>query len=282
MYTGLLAVLDQVGGYGLVSSLVLLPLSLLIRPLRGVCVKVLYSTLGEDGSVRTNPGQKSATTVTVCAEVVSMNEQNREHIKRATEVNEIVEQMYCGGHPKGPRWQLVLLHVSLAQELHDSVLTLLKTNRNIRAAIALLRLSAEAACHGLWALRCADDEQIDAMLWGDEPPGTFRERLDAVGSALKTSDGFERVVGSWRYLNGLTDGRYEQLIQRVSVQGDILPTFRDADIEQTIRFATSDLVVLAVPILVEEGRLEDARRLEREFIERFRIEQTTPQEQLQS
>jgi len=282
MHTGILGVLDHVGGYRLVSSLVLLPLALLIRPLRGVCVKVLYSTSIEDGSIRTNPGERSATAVTLGAEVVSMNQQNREHIKRATEINAIVEQMYYGGHPNGPRWRVVLLHVSLAQELHDSVLTLLKTGRNIGAAIALLRLSAEAACHGLWALRCADDEQIDAMRRGIEHAGTFRDRLDAVGSALKTSDGFERVVASWRYLNGLTHGGDEQLIRRVTAQGEILPNFSDADIEQTIRFATSDLIVLAVPVLVEEGRVEDARRLEREFIERFRIEEIAPQEQMQS
>jgi hypothetical protein len=176
----------------------------------------------------------------------------------------------------------VLLHVSLAQELHDSVLTLLKTGRNTGAAIALLRLSAEATCHGLWALRCADDGQIDAMRRGIEPAGAFRERLDAVGSALKKSDGFERVVGSWRYANGLTHGGYEQMIRRVTGHGEIPPSFSDADIEQTIRFATSDLIVLAVPVLVEEGRVEDARRLEREFIERFRTEEKAPQEQIQS
>lgn len=282
MHTGLLGFLDHAGGYGLVSSLVLLPLALLIRPVRGVWLKVLYSTSIEDGSIRINSGERSATAVTLSSELVRLSQQNREHIKKAIEINQIVEQMYHGGHPNGPRWQLVLLHVSLAQELHDSVLSLLKTGRNVGAAIALLRLSAEASCHGLWSLRCADDEQIDAMRRGIEPPGTFRERLDAVGSALKTSEGFERVVGSWRYLNGLTHAGYEQLIRRVSAQGEIPPCFSDADIEQTIRFATSDLLVLAIPVLIEEGRVEDAKRLEREFIERFRIEEIAPPEQLQA
>jgi hypothetical protein len=50
-------------------------------------------------------------------------------------------------------------------------------------AMALLRLLAETACHGLWALRCADDQQVDAMRRGIKPPGTFRERVEAVGSA---------------------------------------------------------------------------------------------------
>jgi hypothetical protein len=49
------------------------------------------------------------------------------------------------------------------------------------------------------------------------------------------------------------------------------PDSGDADIEQTIRFATTDLLILAVPVLVEEGWVEDARRLEREFVERFGI-----------
>ena len=202
MHTGLLGFLDHVGGYRLVSSVVLLPLALLIRPLRGVCVKVLYSTSVDDGSIRSNPGEKSATTMTLSSEVIGMNKQNREHLKRAIEINEMVGEMFCSGHPNGPRWQLVLLHVSLAQELHDSVLKLLKTDRNIRAAMALLRPSAEIACNGLWALRCADDEQIESMRKGIEPPGSFRERLNAVGSALEGAEAFERVVASWRYFNG--------------------------------------------------------------------------------
>jgi len=277
MHTDLLGFLDHVGGYGLVSSLVLLPLALLIRPLRGVCVKVLYSTSVDDGSIWSKPGEKSATTVTLNSKVIDMNKQNREHIKRAIEINEMVGQIYCGGHPNGPRWQLVLLHVSLALELHDSVLTLLKTDRNIRAAMALLRPSAETACHGLWALRCADDEQIDAMRKGTEPPGTFRERLDAVGRALKGAESFDRVVASWRYFNGLTCGGYEQLIPPVSPEADMMPDSGDADVEQTIWFATTDLLILAVPVLVEEGRVEDARRLEREFVERFGSNEMAPQ-----
>jgi hypothetical protein len=276
MHTGLLGFLDHVGGYRLVSSLVLLPLALLIRPLRGVCVKVLYSTSVDDGSIRSNPGEKSATSVTLSSEVIGMNKQNGGHTKRAIEINEMVGQMYCGGHPNGPRWQLVLLHVSLALELHDSVLTLLKTDRNIRAAMALLRPSAETACHGLWALRCADDEQIDAMRRGIEPPGTFRERLDAVGSALKSAEAFDRIVASWRYFNGLTRGGYEQLIHPVSPETDMMPDSGNADIEQTIWFATTDLLILAVPVLVEEGRVEDAQRLEREFVERFGINEIVP------
>jgi hypothetical protein len=274
MHMGLLGFLDHVGGYGLVSSLVLLPLALLIRPLRGVCVKVLYPTSAETGATQNNRPERSATTVPLTAEAIGMNKQNVENIKRAIELNEMVGQMYCGGHPNGPRWQLVLLHVALAQELHDSVLTLLKTDRNIRAAKALLRPSAEAACHGLWALRCADDEQIDAMRRGIEPPGTFRERLDAVGSALK---GAEAFLAPGRYFNGLTRGEYEQLIPPVSPEADMMQDSGDADIEQTIRFATTDLLILAVPVLVEEGRVEDARRLEREFVERFGISEIVPQ-----
>jgi hypothetical protein len=277
MHTGLLGFVDHFGGYGWVSSLVLLPLALLIRPLRGVCVKVLYSTSVDDGSIWSKPGEKSATTVTLNSKVIGMNKQHREHIKRAIEINEMVGQIYCGGHPNGPRWQLVLLHVSLARELHDSVLTLLKTDRNIRAAMALLRPSAETACHGLWALRCADDEQIDAMRKGIEPPGTFRERLDAVERALKGAESFDRVVASWRYFNGLTCGGYEQAIPPVSPEADMMPDSGDADIEQTIWFATTDLLILAVPVLVEEGRVEDARRLEREFVERFAINEMAPQ-----
>jgi hypothetical protein len=277
MHTGLLGFVDHVGGYGWVSSLVLLPLALLVRPLRGVCVKVLYSTSVDDGSIRSNPGEKSATTVTLSSEVIGMNKQNGGHIKRAIEINEMVGQMYCGGHPNGPRWQLVLLHVSLALELHDSVLTLLKTDRNVRAAKALLRPSAETACHGLWALRCADDEQIDAMRSGIEPPGTFRARLDAVGSALKRAEAFDRVVASWRYFNSLTPGGYERLIPPVPPEADMMTDSGDAEIEQTIRFATTDLIILAVPVLVEEGRVEDARWLEREFIERFGINEIMPQ-----
>jgi len=277
MHTGLLGLLDHVRGYRLVSSVVLLPLALLIRPLRGVCVKAFYSTSVDDGSIRSSPDEKSATTMTLSGEVIGMNKQNREHLKRAIEINEMVRQMYCGGHPNGPRWQLVLLHVSLAQELHDSVLTLLKTDRNIRAAMALLRPSAEIACHGLWALRCADDEQIDAMRKGIEPPGSFRERLIAVGSALKGAEAFDRVVASWRYFNGLTPGGYEQLISPVIPEAGMMPDSADAEIEQTIRFATTDLIILAVPVLVEEGRVEDARRLEGEFIERFGIKETLPQ-----
>jgi hypothetical protein len=103
MHTGLLGIFDHVGGYGLVSSLVLLPLALLLRPLRGACVKVFNSTSTEVGSIRTNPGERSATAVTVSAEVVSVNQQIREHIEGATEINAIVEQMYYGGHPNGPR-----------------------------------------------------------------------------------------------------------------------------------------------------------------------------------
>jgi hypothetical protein len=55
---------------------------------------------------------------------------------------------------------------------------------------------------------------------------------------------FERVGASWGYLNSLTHGGYEQLIRRVSANGDIMPNFSDADVEQTIRFATTDLIVL--------------------------------------
>ena len=212
IHTGLLGLLDHVGGYRLVSSVVLLPLALLIRPLRSACVKALYSTSVDDGSIRSNPGEKSASTMTLGSEAIGMNKQNREHLKRAIEINEMVGEVFCSGHPNGPRWQLVLLHVSLAQELHDSVLKLLKTDRNIRAAMALLRPSAEIACHGLWALRCADDVQIDAMRKGIEPPGSFRERLNAVGNALEGAEAFERVLASWEYFNGLTPGGYEQLI----------------------------------------------------------------------
>jgi hypothetical protein len=207
-----------------------------------------------------------------------MNDQNREHLKRATEINEIVGQMYGGGHPNSRRLQLVLLHVSIAHEHHDSILTLLKTDRNIGTAMALLRLLAEAASHGLWALRCADDQQIDAMRTGTKPPGTFRERVEQIGKALKAAEVFARVGASWGYLNSLTHGGYEQLIRRVSANGDIMPNFTAADVEQTIRFATTDLIVLAVPVLVEEGRIEDARRLEREFVERFGIQEIVPQE----
>ena len=53
----------------------------------------------------------------------------------------------------------------------------------------------------------------------------------------------------------------------------MMPGSADAEIEQTIRFATTDLIILAVPVLVEEGRVEDARRLEGEFIERFGIKE---------
>ncbi len=215
--------------------------------------------------------------MTLSSEVIGMNKQNREHLKRAIEINEMVGEMYCSGHPNGPRWQLVLLHVSLAQELHDSVLKLLKTDRNIRAAMALLRPSAETACNGLWALRCADDEQIESMRKGIEPPGSFRERLNAVGNALEGAEAFERVVASWRYFSGLTPGGYEQLIPPVSPEANTMPDSADAEIEQTIRFATTDLIILAVPVLVEEGRVEDARRLEGEFIERFGIKEILPQ-----
>jgi hypothetical protein len=207
-----------------------------------------------------------------------LNEQNREHLKWATEINEIVGQIYGGGHPNSRRLQLVLLHVSIAYEHHYSELTLLKTSRNIGTAMALLRLLAETACHGLWALKCADDQQVDAMRRGIKPPGTFRERVEAVGSALSAAEVFERVGASWGYLNSLTHGGYEQLIRRVSANGDIMPNFSDADVEQTIRFATTDLIVLAVSVLVEEGRVQDARRLEREFIERFGMEEIVPQE----
>ena len=277
IHTGLLGFLDHVGGYRLVSSLVLLPLALLIRPLRSACVKAVYSTSVDDGSIRSNPGEKSATAMTLGSEAIGMNKQNREHLKRAIEINEMLGEMFCSGHPNGPRWQLVLLHVSLAQELHDSVLKLLKTDRNIRAAMALLRPSAEIACHGLWALRCADDAQIDAMRKGIEPPGSFRERLNAVGNALDGAEAFERVVASWRYFNGLTPGGYEQLIPPVSAEANMMPGSADAEIEQPIRFATTDLIILAVPVLVEEGRVEDARRLEGEFIERFGIKEILPQ-----
>jgi hypothetical protein len=42
-------------------------------------------------------------------------------------------------------------------------------------------------------------------------------------------------------------------------------------------FATTDLIILAVPVLVEEGRVEDARRLECEFVKRFGITEIVPQ-----
>jgi hypothetical protein len=50
-HTGVLGFLDHVSGYGLVASLVLLPIALLIRKLRGIFVFLLYITsyaLGAD------------------------------------------------------------------------------------------------------------------------------------------------------------------------------------------------------------------------------------------
>jgi hypothetical protein len=85
-------------------------------------------------------------------------------------------------------------------------------------------------------------------------------------------------MASWRYFNGLTPGGYEQLIPPVSPEADMMPDSGDAEIEQTIWFATTDLLILAVPVLVEEGRVEDARRLEREFVERFGINETVSQQ----
>jgi hypothetical protein len=89
--------------------------------------------------------------------------------------------------------------------------------------------------------------------------------------------GAEAFLAPGRYFNGLARGGYEQLIAPVSPEADMMQDSGDADIEQTIRFATTDLLILAVPVLVEEGRVEDARRLEREFVERFGISEIVPQ-----
>jgi hypothetical protein len=37
--------------------------------------------------------------MTLSSEVIGMNKQNREHIKRAIEINDMVRQMYGSGHP---------------------------------------------------------------------------------------------------------------------------------------------------------------------------------------
>lgn len=198
-----------------------------------------------------------------------MNQENRDLIRRAQEINQLISQIFGGPHPNSLRWQLVLIHISLVLEHHDSVLTLLSTERNTATAMALLRVVAETACNGCWALKCANEHQIGTMRAGHDLPGTFRERLDQIGAALEANDVFGRVGSSWRYLNSLTHSGFAQFIRRVNQEGDIQPNFTDQDISETIRFASTDLLVLAVPMLVEEGRAPEARRLEQAFIDRF-------------
>ena len=66
-------------------------------------IRALYSTSFDDVSILSNPREKRATAMTLSSEVIGMNKQNREHIKRAIEINDMVRQMYGSGHPNGPR-----------------------------------------------------------------------------------------------------------------------------------------------------------------------------------
>jgi hypothetical protein len=163
-----------------------------------------------------------------------------------------------------PRNLLALAYAGTTLEHQYAILTL--SRNNIRgSALALLRPQTETAFRGLWTIKCATDDQIEAIdQKGAEPFPHFRDMAKMLDTAYGYDEFrlFQGIAQEWRALCGLTHSGLEQVGRRFLDNGSVGPNYPDDLLANILHFSASVTVALFIPVFVLIGHQDRATSLE--------------------
>ncbi len=182
----------------------------------------------------------------------------------------ILTQLAGVRYAETPRTLLALAYAAITLEHQYAILTL--SRNNIRgSALALLRPQVETAFRGLWAIKCATDDQLEKTGQGDDKSfphfGEMAKILDtAYGFG---ADGyFQGIAQGWRALCGLTHSGLEQLGRRFQEDGSVGPNYPDEQIAGLLHFSPTVTAALFVPVFTLIGYQDKATALENWAVQR--------------
>jgi hypothetical protein len=182
----------------------------------------------------------------------------------------ILSQLSGTRYAETPRTLLALAYAAITLEHQYAILTL--SRNNIRgSALALLRSQVETAFRGLWAIKCAADDQVEKIGQGEDK--SFPHFRD-MAKVLDTAYGYEEytyfqgIAQEWRALCGLTHSGLEQLSRRFRDDGSIGPNYPDEQIVCLLHFSPSVTAALFVPVFILIGYQDKATALENWAVQR--------------
>ncbi|HEY1903306.1 MAG TPA: hypothetical protein VGG56_12785 [Terracidiphilus sp.] len=182
----------------------------------------------------------------------------------------ILSQLAGVRYEETPRALLALAYAAITLEHQYAILTLSRSN--IRgSALALLRPQVETAFRGLWAMKCATDDQVEAIgQGGTELFPRFRETAKILDAAYGYQEYpyFRGIAQEWRGLCGLTHSGLEQLSRRFRDDGSVGPNYPDEQIAGLLHFSPSVTAALFVPVFVLIGYQDKATDLENWAVQR--------------
>jgi hypothetical protein len=182
----------------------------------------------------------------------------------------IVSTLDKARYQETPRNLLALAYAGITLEHQYAILTL--SRNNIRgSALALLRPQVETAFRGLWTIKCATDDQVEAIDEnGAEPFPRFRDMAKVLDTAYGCGEYeyFQGIAQEWRALCGLTHSGLEQLGRRFQDDGNVGPNYPDEQIASLLHFSASVSAAIFVPVFILIGYQDKATALENWAVQR--------------
>lgn len=185
----------------------------------------------------------------------------------ACEIHEFIWNRIHGDLPNILRIQLFAGFMSVVLEHHDSILMLLKTEKNLGSAFALVRPLVEAGYRAQWMYTCVTDKQVEGIRDGQEPYPKFRIMADEIEAKYGTNNFFGLMKDSWKSLSGYTHTGLEQLARRFDKNGAVIPSYSVEEINEAINSTTAQIVSLGIAFCHATGRAKNAEEISMKYIE---------------
>ncbi len=182
-------------------------------------------------------------------------------------MQQFVADQLVGKYPSDDRRVLLAFFLSLAQSHHEAIIVLCCHERLIGSAYALLRSLVEVVCRGSFVGFVATPEEIETIMQGGEPYGTFKELATKLDDVFKMEGLFTRYAGdTWKALNGFTHGGLEQLSRRIGGNGEIGCHFEQEEVQLLLADSTSLLFRIAIQFLEAMDRQDACDTLTAKYV----------------
>ncbi len=141
---------------------------------------------------------------------------------------------------------LVGSYLSLVLEHQGAILHLLGTGQFDGSALALVRPLIDAAYRAHWVYSSATPENIAKLRAGEKCDPGLPSMAEALENKIDAGGFFLAIKPYINALHGYTHCGLEQLGRRFDADGNIRPTYSDAERTEAIRATTAHLVSLAI------------------------------------
>jgi Family of unknown function (DUF6988) len=187
--------------------------------------------------------------------------------QKACIIHEFVWDRIHGDLPNTLRIQLFAGFMAVVLEHHDSILVLLKTQKNYGSAFALMRPLVEAAYRAQWMYTCASDQELESIRDGRNLYPGFKIMADEIEAKYGTDNFFGLMKDSWKSLSGYTHTGLEQLARRFDHNGAVIPSYGIDEINEVINSTTAQVIALAIAFCHAIQRPAYAEEISERYIE---------------